>query len=88
MSSRPIRAGRLTGLPGAMSGGLVRDLPDAVDPEQIVEVDKGFGLVRSNVPAELDRGCISHLGHGHNSTDDPKLGGAAHRAKLSEIRFL
>jgi hypothetical protein len=33
------------GLPAAVSGGLVRDLPDAVDPQQIVEVDPSTGLV-------------------------------------------
>jgi|SRR5271157_480269 len=32
-------------LPVAVSGGLVRDLPDAVDPQQIVEVDPPAGLL-------------------------------------------
>ena len=43
-----------------MSGSLVRDLPDAVDPEQTVEVNPPIG---SRVKAELDGGGIAHLSH-------------------------
>jgi hypothetical protein len=34
-----------TGLPAAVGGPLVRDLPDAVDPQQIVEVDPATGVL-------------------------------------------
>ena len=43
-------------LTAAVSRGLVSDLPDPVDLEQIVEVDPPTGLV--GVKAELDRGSI------------------------------
>ena len=66
-----------------MSGGLVCDLPDPVDPVQIVEVDKRTGLVRSNVRAELDRGSISDLGYGDNSTYDPQTAALPTPQKLS-----
>src|ERR1700730_5719444 len=59
-------------LPAAVSGGLVRDLPDAVDPEQIVEVDPPTGLV--GVKAKLDRGSISHLSHRDESTHNARTG--------------
>jgi len=32
-------------LPAAVSGGLIRDLPDPVDSEQVVEIDPAVGLV-------------------------------------------
>jgi hypothetical protein len=57
-----------------VSGGLVSDLPDAVDPEQIVKVDKRPGFVRGDVPAELDRGSISHLSHRDESTHNAPTG--------------
>jgi hypothetical protein len=52
-----------TGLSAAMSGGLVCDFPDTVDPEQIVEVDKAARLIRGEVKTQLHRGSISHLDH-------------------------
>ena len=57
-------------LSAAMSGGLVGDFPDTVDPEQIVEVDKAARLIRGEVKAQLHRGSISHLGH-RNGTGPP-----------------
>jgi hypothetical protein len=61
-----------TDLPAAVSGGLVCDLPDPVDPEQIVEVDPPAGLV--GVKAELDRGSVSHLSHRDESTHNARTG--------------
>ncbi|MGA7264667.1 MAG: hypothetical protein WBX30_27795, partial [Stellaceae bacterium] len=57
----------LTRLPAAVSGGLVRDLPDAVDPQQIVEVEPFIGPA---LEAKVDRGSIAHLRHRYNSTLD------------------
>ena len=56
-----------------MGGSLVRDLPDPVDPEQIVEVDPSIGPVLG-VEAELDRGSIAHLCHRDDPTDDARTG--------------
>src|ERR1700730_3495559 len=67
-------------LPAAVSGGLVHD-PDAVDPEQIVEVDPPTGLV--GVKAELDRGSISHLCHRNESTNNARTG--RHRPFLTAV---
>jgi hypothetical protein len=64
-------------LPGAVSGGLVRDLPGTLDPEQIVKVDPTIGFVRDGVEAEQ-----------MNRPTAPLLGGIAHFSKLSEIKFL
>ena len=54
-------------LPAAVGGGLVRDLPDAVDPQQIVEVEPFVG---PTLEAELDRGSIAHLRHRDKPTHD------------------
>src|SRR5580700_3439939 len=54
-------------LPAAVGGGLVRDLPDAVDPQQIVEVEPFVGPA---LEAELDRGSIAHLRHRDKPTHD------------------
>ena len=45
-------------LSAAMSGGLVRDLPDAVDPEQIVKVDPSIG---SRVKAQLPSASMKKI---------------------------
>ena len=57
----------LTRLPAAVGGGLVRDLPDAVDPQQIVEIEP---FIRPALEAEVDRGSIAHLRQRDNSTLD------------------
>src|SRR5271163_3805636 len=66
--------GRDDDLPAAVSGGLVGDLPDAIDPQQIVEVDIPAGLVRGPVPADLDRSCVSDLSDRDEATDDAPTG--------------
>jgi hypothetical protein len=50
-------------------GSLVRDLPDAVNPEQIVKVDPFMGLAGGRVEAELYGGSIAHLRHRYDSAD-------------------
>jgi hypothetical protein len=52
-----------------VGGGLVRDLPDAVNPEQIVKVDPFMGLAGGRVEAELYGGSIAHLRHRYDSAD-------------------
>jgi hypothetical protein len=48
-------------------GRLISDLPDAVDPQQIVEVEPFIGPA---LEAEVDRGSIAHLRHRDNSPLD------------------
>jgi hypothetical protein len=60
-------------LPAAVSCGLVRDLPDPVDPEQVVEVDPSIGFAL-RVEAELDRGGIAHLCHRDDPTHNFRTG--------------
>jgi hypothetical protein len=57
-------------LPAAVCGGLIRDLPDPVDSEQIVEVDPAIRRVCDGVEAEMDRGSISDLSDRDESAND------------------
>lgn len=59
-------------LPAAVGSGLIGDLPDAIDPEQTMEVDPATGLVR--VETELDRGSITHLSHRDEPAHDAPTG--------------
>ena len=63
-----------------MSGGFVRDLPNSVEPEQIVEVDPSVAPV-GVVEAELDCSAIAHLSHRNEPTDHAPTGWRSPRFK-------
>src|SRR5215469_17170722 len=74
-------------LPAAVGDGLVRDLPDTVDPQQIVEVNPALGLVSSRVNAELHSGSITHLRHRYNSANDVTAGDQPARLSAEDARL-
>src|ERR1700686_938418 len=63
----------VTASPATVRGGLVRNLPGAVDPDQVVKIDPAATrLLR--IKAELDCSRISNLSDRDEPTDDTPTG--------------
>src|SRR5579863_9273496 len=61
-------------LPAAMRCTLVCYLPDAVDPQQVMEIYPPLPLVRSTIPTDLNRCGVADLRHGNEAADDAPAG--------------
>ena len=87
----PARQRRLSGgprCPTAVGGGLVRDFPDAIDPEQRVEVNKGGRRVCGIVEPEEDAGHIPRLRHRNDAALDVSIGGGPRLEPVGEEIFV
>ena len=67
-----------------MGRGLVGDFPDAVDPQQIVEVDPSGGFVRDGVEAQLDHCGVANLCHRNKPSHNAPA--RWHRPRLEILR--
>jgi hypothetical protein len=74
--------------PTAVRGGLVRDFPDAVDPQQRVEVNKGARRVYAIVPPEEDAGHIPRLRHRNDAALDVSISRGPPLETVSEEIFV
>jgi hypothetical protein len=74
--------------PTAVRGGLIRDFPDAVDPEQRVEVNKGGRRVCGIVVSEEDAGHIPRLRHRNDAALDVSIGGGPPLETVREETFV
>src|SRR5215472_4007831 len=66
----------------AVRGRLVGDFPNAIDPDQVVEIDIPLIGIGRTIPAELHRSGVPHLRYRNYATDDAPAG---RRSPLLEI---
>src|SRR6266850_1276860 len=74
--------------PTAVSGGLVRDFPDAVDPKQRVKVHPRGRRVCGIVEPEEDAGHIPRLRHRKEAAHDVSLDGGPRLETVGQETFV